>query len=78
MTVALRPLLLAAAVLFLAAFPASAADAPKRSRPQEGALQTGDPAPDFTLALFGDTTRTVSLSAFRGKQPVFLVFGSYT
>jgi len=78
MTVALRPLLLTAAVLFLAVRLAPAADAPKHSRPQEGALQAGDPAPDFILPLLGDKTRTVSLSAFRGKRPVFLIFGSYT
>jgi hypothetical protein len=42
-----------------------------------GALQVGNPAPDFTLSR-ADHTTEVTLSAFRGKQPVVLVFGSYT
>lgn len=41
------------------------------------APRVGDLAPDFTLtAPSGD--RTVTLSSFRGKRPVALVFGSYT
>jgi hypothetical protein len=40
-------------------------------------LKTGDPAPDFTLA--DPTGKTeVTLSAFKGKKPVVLVFGSCT
>jgi len=42
-----------------------------------GHLQLGDEAPDFTLP-FLDHSQTVSLSALRGKQPVVLIFGSYT
>jgi hypothetical protein len=42
-----------------------------------GHLQVGDAAPDFTLPLL-DHSQTVSLSSFRGKQPVVLIFGSYT
>jgi hypothetical protein len=42
-----------------------------------GRLQAGDPAPDFTLKTV-DGSRQVALSSFRGKQPVVLVFGSYT
>ena len=48
-----------------------------------GTLEVGDLAPDFLLepvtehgaALGGDAVR---LSSFRGKQPVVLVFGSFT
>ena len=42
-----------------------------------GALRVGDAAPDFSLPHV-DHTADVTLSAFRGKQPVVLVFGSYT
>jgi hypothetical protein len=42
-----------------------------------GTLRIGDVAPDFTLPRV-DHTAEVTLSAFRGKQPVVLVFGSYT
>ena len=42
-----------------------------------GAVRPGDPAPDFTLAPRGGGA-PVSLSSFRGKSPVALVFGSYT
>ena len=40
-------------------------------------LQVGDPAPDFTLP---DLTgkREVTLSSFRDKKPVVLIFASYT
>lgn len=41
------------------------------------APKAGDLAPDFTLS---DTsgTEAVTLSDFRGKKPVALVFGSFT
>ena len=42
-----------------------------------GALEVGAEAPDFTLPL-SDHSREVRLSSFRGRQPVVLVFGSYT
>jgi hypothetical protein len=42
-----------------------------------GQLQAGDPAPDFDLPTV-EKDRHVRLSDFRGKQPVVLVFGSYT
>jgi hypothetical protein len=42
-----------------------------------GDLRIGDLAPDFTLRT-ADKTGHVQLSSFRGKQPVVLVFGSYT
>jgi peroxiredoxin len=37
----------------------------------------GDDAPDFTLKS-PDGGQTVTLSDYRGKRPVALVFGSYT
>jgi len=46
-------------------------------RARAGALQVGDPAPDFRLQTL-DKTAEVSLSSFRGSKPVVLVFGSYT
>ena len=42
-----------------------------------GHLQVGDAAPDFTLKTL-DGAAQVSLSSFRGRRPVVLVFGSYT
>jgi hypothetical protein len=42
-----------------------------------GNLQPGDAAPDFRLNE-KKTGKQVSLSQFKGKQPVALVFGSYT
>jgi len=42
-----------------------------------GKLQVGDPAPDFELSLL-KADGGVRLSAWRGKKPVALVFGSYT
>jgi len=47
------------------------------TRARVGALKPGDPAPDFSLTTF-DKTAHVQLSSFRDKQPVVLVFGSYT
>jgi peroxiredoxin len=40
-------------------------------------LQEGDRAPDFTLKS-PDGKQKITLSDFRGKKPVALVFGSYT
>jgi hypothetical protein len=42
-----------------------------------GSLREGDPAPDFSLRT-ADRKARVQLSSFRGRQPVVLVFGSYT
>ena len=42
-----------------------------------GKLKVGDLAPDFSLA-GSDKKLTVQLSSFKGKQPVVLIFGSYT
>jgi len=48
-------------------------------RPRQGSLELGDPAPDFELSrLGGKENETVKLSSFKGKQPVVLIFGSYT
>jgi hypothetical protein len=44
---------------------------------RQGSLAPGDPAPDFTLPLH-DRSGSVTLSSFQGRQPVVLVFGSYT
>ena len=42
-----------------------------------GTARVGDLAPDFDLPTVDRKSR-VTLSSFRGKQPVVLVFGSYT
>jgi hypothetical protein len=42
-----------------------------------GTLLPGDPAPDFSLMKL-DKTERVQLSSLTVKQPVVLVFGSYT
>jgi len=78
------------AVSVLAATQASSADDKKNSPPQRevntrpakgerynDTLQVGDAAPDFTLPDQKGKTE-VTLSSFRGKKPVVLIFGSYT
>ena len=40
-------------------------------------LKVGDPAPDFTLPDAAGKEQT-TLSSFRGKKPVVLIFGSFT
>ena len=40
-------------------------------------VTVGDEAPDFKLKTVDDR-RSVRLSAYKGKRPVVLVFGSYT
>ena len=42
-----------------------------------GTLHVGDPAPDFTLTKL-DKSGAVQLSELTKKQPVVMVFGSYT
>ena len=42
-----------------------------------GRLQTGDPAPDFSLLKL-DKSDKVQLSVLNKQQPVVLIFGSYT
>src|SRR6266852_405990 len=44
---------------------------------RDGPLHVGDPAPDFTLTKL-DKSGTVQLSELSKKQPVVMVFGSYT
>lgn len=41
------------------------------------APRVGEMAPDFTLQNIAGT-ETITLSDFRGKKPVALIFGSYT
>ena len=47
------------------------------TRARAGQLRVGDPAPDFDLPKL-DKSSHVQLSALVSKQPVVLVFGSYT
>jgi hypothetical protein len=47
------------------------------TRARAGTLQTGDAAPDFSLMKL-DKSETVQLSSLTARQPVVLVFGSYT
>ena len=47
------------------------------TRARAGTVHAGDTAPDFQLPTL-DHKSEVQLSSFRGKQPVVLVFGSYT
>jgi hypothetical protein len=42
-----------------------------------GSLHIGDPAPDFSL-LKVDKSERVQLSSLNQRQPVVLIFGSYT
>ena len=42
-----------------------------------GDLKVGDPAPDFRLKRYDDSS-WMQLSSFRGDRPVLLIFGSYT
>jgi len=42
-----------------------------------GNLYPGDPAPDFTLMTL-DKTQRIELASLTARQPVVLVFGSYT
>jgi AhpC/TSA family len=44
---------------------------------RRGSLRIGDTAPDFTLKT-SDRSSEVSLSSFRGQEPVVLIFGSHT
>ena len=70
--------LLLLVVFFFQDLPKSMEEA--RKIPQaarEGKLKAGDIAPDFDLRLLKSDER-VKLSAWRGKKPVALVFGSYT
>ena len=51
--------------------------------PKKGTLKVGDPAPDFNLNRLhengkGMDKKKVKLSSFKYKNPVVLIFGSYT
>ena len=48
-----------------------------KKQKEEGNLQVGDEAPDFTLKKV-DGKELVQLSSFKGKREVVLIFGSYT
>jgi tetratricopeptide (TPR) repeat protein len=48
-----------------------------RSSRQNGALSTGDPAPEF-VATKSDSKNKVSFSQLRRSGPILLIFGSYT
>ena len=50
---------------------------PARRERYADQLKVGDPAPDFTLP-DPSGSGEVTLSSFRGKKPVVLVFGSFT
>jgi len=54
-------------LLWACAFIPAAAQAPLKTH-----LKTGDPAPDFTLP--STSGKPVTLSDYRGKQPVVLAF----
>ena len=62
---------------------AEAAEAQRQRGRRKGDLRTpdklnvGDTAPDFSLKTL-DGKETVTLSQFKGKKPVVLIFGSYT
>lgn len=73
-----RGLLVVFAILLamLTSLPSFAQRGPQ-DRPREGNLKLGDVAPDFNLKRL-DEKGTVKLSSFKGKQPVVLIFGSYT
>ncbi len=47
------------------------------SSARAGALHQGEMAPDFHLKTL-DRSGEVNLASFRGRQPVVLIFGSYT
>jgi hypothetical protein len=47
------------------------------TRARAGTLQVGDAAPDFSLLKL-DHSATVRLSEVNAKQPVVMIFGSYT
>jgi hypothetical protein len=81
-------LLVAAPPIALTQEPAPAQPAIPENQPEADSLlqrlrrgpdpvKAGDEAPDFSLKS-ADGKQVVTLSTFRGKKPVALVFGSYT
>ena len=77
----LTRLLITVGLLVLFTIPVAAQDRPRRGRgPRENrkpAPQVGETAPTFALKTLDGKT-TVDLKDYQGKQPVILVFGSYT
>jgi len=49
-----------------------------RNAPAATLPKVGDKAPDFELPMLGTKDTKVKLSSFAGKQPVALIFGSWT
>lgn len=70
-------LLLTALCLPAQQLPPKAAAVMKEMGHGEGKLRVGDEAPDFDLKKTKAEER-VRLSAWRGKKPVALLFGSFT
>ena len=50
---------------------------PAKGERYKDQLKVGDAAPDFTLADPNGKSE-VTLSSFKGKKPVVMIFGSYT
>ncbi len=79
-TLVLR-LLLTIGLLFVFAIPVAAQGKPRGvrgARPdRKPAPQVGETSPAFELKTLDGKT-TVELENYRGKQPVILIFGSYT
>lgn len=74
-----RTSILSAAVILMALpavaqYPRHSGNTPGRS---QDSLQVGGLAPDFKLRT-KDGKQQIQLSAFRGKRPIVLIFGSYT
>lgn len=74
-------LVLVSAALFIQNSQPSLAQRQSSRRPaglrMPDTLAVGDLAPDFRLKT-KDGKHEISLSSFRGKKPVVLIFGSYT
>lgn len=50
----------------------------ERNAPAAKLPKVGEVAPDFELPMLGMKDKKVKLSSFAGKQPVALIFGSWT
>ena len=58
--------------------PRGARHDPRGPEAKDKLPKVGSLAPDFDLPVLGSKDTTVKLSSLRGKQPVALIFGSYT